>query len=43
VELAIAGGAKAIVTYNTRHFVSGELRWPGLAVLTPPECLETLK
>ncbi len=43
VELAIAGGAEAIVTYNTRDFRLGDLRWPNLAVLTPPECLEKLK
>jgi putative PIN family toxin of toxin-antitoxin system len=43
VELAIAGGAEAIVTYNTRDFRLGELRWPDLAVLTPPECREQLK
>jgi putative PIN family toxin of toxin-antitoxin system len=42
VELAIAGGAEAIVPYNSRDFRLGELRWPGLAILTPPECLETL-
>jgi len=41
-ELAIAGGADAIVTYNIRDFRLGELRWPGLAILTPPECLEAL-
>jgi len=43
VELAIAGGAEAIVTYNTRDLRSGDLRWPDIAVLTPPECLEKLK
>lgn len=43
VELAIAGGAEAIVTYNIRDFRLGDLRWPDLAVLTPPECLEKLK
>jgi len=43
VELAIAGGAAAIVTYNIRDFRLGNLRWPGLAILTPPECLEKLK
>jgi putative PIN family toxin of toxin-antitoxin system len=43
VELAIAGGAEAIVSYNIRDFRLGDLRWPNLAVLTPPQCLETLK
>jgi len=43
VELAIAGGAAAIVTYNIRDFRLGDLRWPGLAILTPSECLEKLK
>jgi putative PIN family toxin of toxin-antitoxin system len=43
VELAIAGGAEAIVTYNSRDLWSGDLRWPNIAVLTPPECLEKLK
>lgn len=43
VELAIAGRAEAIVTYNIRDFGSGDLRWPGVLVLTPPECLEKLK
>ena len=43
VELAIAGGAEAIVTYNIRDFELGDLRWPDLAVLTPSECLEKLK
>jgi putative PIN family toxin of toxin-antitoxin system len=43
VELAIAGGAEVIVTYNIRDFRLGDLRWPDLAVLTPSECLEKLK
>jgi putative PIN family toxin of toxin-antitoxin system len=43
VELAVAGGAEAIVTYNIRDFRLGDLHWPNLAVLTPPECLEKLK
>jgi len=43
VELAIAGGAVAIVTYNIRDFGLADLRWPDLSVLTPPECLEKLK
>jgi putative PIN family toxin of toxin-antitoxin system len=43
VELAIAGGAEVIVTYNVRDLGRGELRWPGLAILTPSECLEKLR
>ena len=43
VELAIAGGAEAIVTYNSRDFSSADLQWPNIAVLTPPQCLEKLK
>jgi predicted nucleic acid-binding protein len=42
VELAIAGGAETIVTYDIRDVRLGDLRWPGLADLTPPECLEKL-
>jgi len=40
VELAIAGGADAIVTNNTRDFRRGELRFPDLRILTPSEFLE---
>lgn len=42
VELAIVGGAEAIVTYNIRDFRSGELCWPDLVILTPADCLEKL-
>lgn len=42
IELAVAGGARAIVTHNVRHLRGGELRWRDLAILTPSECLETL-
>ncbi|MDP6360505.1 MAG: PIN domain-containing protein, partial [Planctomycetota bacterium] len=41
VELAIAGGADAIVTNNIRDFQRGELRFPHLRILTPSEFLET--
>lgn len=40
VELALAGGAAAIVTHNVRDVRRGELRLGGLRVLTPAQCLE---
>jgi predicted nucleic acid-binding protein len=42
VELAVAGGAEAIVTHNIRDLRRGELRWQGLSIVTPSECLEIL-
>lgn len=39
VELAVAGGAQAIVTRNRRDFDGAELKFENLAVLTPAECL----
>ena len=42
VELAIAGGATAIITHNVRDIARGELAWKDLQVLTPAECLEKL-
>lgn len=43
VELAIAGGADAIVTNNVRDVRGGELSFPGLQILTPTEFLKTNK
>ena len=43
VELAVAGGAKWIVTHNTRDFESAELAWPGLRVGSPARFLEEVK
>ena len=39
VELAVAGGAQAIVTRNVRDLRSGELRFDEIAVLTPQQLL----
>lgn len=39
VELAVAGGAQAIVTRNKRDFRGAQLQFENLAVLTPAECL----
>ncbi len=40
IELAIAGGAQAIITHNVRDLVGGELKWPSLSVFTPRDFLE---
>lgn len=40
VELAVAGGAAAIVTHNVRDLTSGELLFPSLRVLTPADFLK---
>jgi len=40
VELAIAGGAEAIVTKNTRDFKNASLQFPGLRILRPEDLVE---
>jgi putative PIN family toxin of toxin-antitoxin system len=40
VELAVAGGATAIVTYNVRDLTAGELLFPSLRILTPAAFLK---
>lgn len=42
VELALAGGAQAVVTHNVRDLGRGELQLSGLRVLPPARCLEEL-
>jgi putative PIN family toxin of toxin-antitoxin system len=42
IELAVAGNAWAIVTYNTKDLRHGQLLWPQLRILTPRECLKEL-
>ncbi len=42
VELALAGGAQAVVTRNVRDLGRGELQLGGLRVLAPARCLEEL-
>jgi putative PIN family toxin of toxin-antitoxin system len=43
VELAVAGGARAVITHNVRDLRGGELLWAGLTILTPSECLENFQ
>jgi len=40
IELAVAGGASAIVTQNIRDLKRSELYFPEIQILTPKECLE---
>lgn len=42
IELAIAGGADAIVTNNIRDLRNSELSFPHLQVLTPAQFLKTI-
>lgn len=42
IELAVAGNAEAIVTYNKKDLTRGQLAWPNLRILSPSECLEEL-
>ena len=40
IELAVAGGAAALVTRNIRDFKRAELKFPSLAILNPEQFLE---
>ena len=39
LELAVAGNASAIVTFNVRDFRHGELAFPDVGIVTPAEVL----
>ena len=43
IELALAGGAQAIITHNLRDLQGRDLRLGPLQVLTPAQCLEKWK
>lgn len=43
IELALAGGAAAIVTHNLRDLQGGDLQLGKLRVMTPAQCLEEWK
>jgi len=42
LELAVAGGAAAIVTSSVGDFRNAELQFPGVRILTPLEALKEL-
>lgn len=42
VELAVAGGASAIITNNVADFRESELRFPGIRVLKPAQAITEL-
>ena len=39
MELAVAGGAMAIITMNSRDFMSSELRFPNIEIVSPKTAL----
>ena len=41
-ELAVAGGAEAIITNNVRDLKHGELAFPSIRILTPKQFLEAI-
>jgi predicted nucleic acid-binding protein len=43
VELAVAGGADAIVTHNAKDFRETELRFPDLRIISPLKLVEELR
>ncbi|CAG1000642.1 hypothetical protein FLAV_02931 [Flavobacteriales bacterium] len=43
IELAVAGGAQAIISRNTRDLKNAELIFSDTRILTPKQCLEVFK
>jgi len=43
MELAVAGGAAAIITNNVRDLTSGELIFPDIKIMTPSSFLKTVQ
>ncbi len=43
LELAIAGGAEALITWNKKDFRNSDLVLPDIAILTPPELLQKMR
>lgn len=43
IEVAVAGGAQAVVSRNTRDLKRAELLFPATQILTPKQCLEVFK
>jgi putative PIN family toxin of toxin-antitoxin system len=42
IELAVAGGASAIITKNVRDFKGAELHFPGLRIMSPEKVLKEI-
>jgi predicted nucleic acid-binding protein len=43
IELAVAGGATSLITYNVKDFRRGELRFPQVAIETPGAFLKRIR
>ena len=42
LELAVAGGAAAVVTQNLRDFVNAQLRFPDIRILHPQDLIQEI-
>ncbi len=43
LEIAVAGGAEVLVTYNARDFDQAELHFPGLRILRPQQLIQEME